>query len=340
MSTHKLEWIKDNEKFALIGLNVHLSAGMGRVDFPGGLIALPDAAFELPDHWREWLGSTRIENMQHCNLFLLVKMPSEEPVVLDAESQFLKTRAGNWFMGMTLVSKFTAFEEPFLVSGGRTDGEINVRSFGALDRPLGAIVADQDSIGADRLKEAARIGKSLEVFNQGPWCGDSWRLLRCLAIYRDARCELDMAERIHQFTRCIEGLILPEQGKTRRQFMSRTELFIGPRHHELMGELYDARSDFEHLHEHRYLAQFDRKTRIRLAELEAVSEWIARFCLARILLDRNLTGWFGNVDALNKFWAKPQDKRRAIWGTVVDPRAMLDGFNFDHVTDNELGAHP
>lgn len=338
MGTNKLDWIGDKEKFALIGLSVHLNVGISRLDFPGGLVALPDAAFQLPDHWREWLGSARIENVQHCNLFLLAKMPSEVPVMLNAESQFLETRVGHWFMGLTLASKFTAFDEPFLVSGGWTSGEIDVRTFNALDLPLGAIVADQEGIGANHLNEAARIGKSLEAFNQESWQEDSWRLLRCLAIYQDARREPDMAERIHQFTRCIEGLIVPEQGRMRRQFVSRTELFVGPQHHDLMGELYRARSNFEHLHEHQYLAQFDRETRIRLAELEAVSEWIARSCLTRILLDPALTARFRNVDALNKFWAKPQDERRAIWGATVDPRAMLADFNFQHVTNERLGA--
>ena len=42
--------------------------------------------------------------------------------------------------------------------------------------------------------------------------------------------------------RCIDGLILPDTGKTKQQFKSRTELFIGPRHHELMGDIYDLRS--------------------------------------------------------------------------------------------------
>jgi hypothetical protein len=37
-------------------------------------------------------------------------------------------------------------------------------------------------------------------------------------------------------------LILPAAGKTKRQFKSRAELFIGPGHHDLMGELYDVRS--------------------------------------------------------------------------------------------------
>ncbi len=159
-----------------------------------------------------------------------------------------------------------------------------------------------------------------------------------MSIYLDARADTDIPNRIHQFTRCIEGLIVPDPGKTRKQFVSRTELFIGPRYHRLMGDIYDARSHFEHLHEDRYLKQFDRQTRIRLAELEAVSEWIARTCLTRILLKPVLRGYFSNVDGLNQFWTKPEEERRAIWGEPVDPRAMLDGFDLERIRDEELGA--
>jgi hypothetical protein len=46
---------------------------------------------------------------------------------------------------------------------------------------------------------------------------------------------------------------LPDAGKTQQQFKVRTELFIGPRHHDMMGEMYDVRSAVENLHENRYL---------------------------------------------------------------------------------------
>ena len=107
-----------------------------------------------------------------------------------------------------------------------------------------------------------------------------------------------------------------------------------------MGELYDIRSDIEHLHEDRHLANFDRATRVRLVELEAISEWIARHCLARILLEPALARHVGSVAALDRVWAKPETERRKIWGPPVDPQTPLVGFNFDRVTDEELGLPP
>ena len=73
-------------------------------------------------------------------------------------------------------------------------------------------------------------------------------------------------DRLHQYCRCIDGLIVSKQGEAKSQFKSRTELFIGPRHHTLMGETYAVRSDVEHLHENKHLEVFDRNARLDLVK--------------------------------------------------------------------------
>ena len=105
-------------------------------------------------------------------------------------------------------------------------------------------------------------------------------------------------DRLHQYCRCIDGLIVPDVGKTKRQFKSRTELFIGPRHQDMMGETYDVRSDVEHLHENKHLEIFERNARLELVKKLEMMEYIARSALVRILLDRNLWPHFANTPAL------------------------------------------
>lgn len=335
--TQEMDWISEGEKFALIGLNVHVDPNLDRLDLPGGQFVLSKAEFKLPEYWREWLGTLLVEKLEETSLFLLAKICSEEPSILNGENQFLQGRINDLFTGLTLTSKFTAFDDPFTASGARSNGKIDVRSFSVLASPLGMIVTDTSPVGEEGLREAARIGSRLNTFD-GPWRPDHWRILRCLHIYQNARCDRDILNRVHQFVRCLEGLIAPEQGKTRKRFQSRTELFIGPRHHDLMGKLYDARSDIEHLHENRYLAQFDRETRIQIAKFETISEWVARDCLKRILLNQDLLRHFGNVDTIEKFWKESPEDRRKLWGEPIDPLAPLNGFRFDSVSDTELGA--
>jgi hypothetical protein len=66
-------WIKDGEKYAIVGLNVQVDARLGVVDLPGGLTVLPNVEFELPDHWRDWLGTLRSEEVEECTLFLVAR---------------------------------------------------------------------------------------------------------------------------------------------------------------------------------------------------------------------------------------------------------------------------
>jgi len=99
----------------------------------------------------------------------------------------------------------------------------------------------------------------------------------------------------------MDRLILPDAGKTKQQFKSKTELFIGPRHHDMMGKIYDVRSAVEHLHENRYLEGFDRQTRLDLLQKEAVIDHVARTTLARIIGNSSLWPHFANTTSLAAF---------------------------------------
>jgi hypothetical protein len=147
-----------------------------------------------------------------------------------------------------------------------------------------------------------------------------------------------VARRIRQYCRCIDGLILPDAGKTKQQFKSRTEVFIGSGHHGLMGELYDVRSAVEHLHENRYLEKFDRALRLDLTKKEAIVEHITRTALARVIGDDALWPYFANTPALAKFWALAPAERQKIWENPIDPLTAIAGFDPQFINDGELGA--
>jgi hypothetical protein len=108
-------------------------------------------------------------------------------------------------------------------------------------------------------------------------------------------------------------MILPDIGKTRQQFRSRTELFIEPYHHQLMREIYDVRSNVEDLHEYFYLETLDREVRLDLLRKETIIEHIARNVLARIIGNDNLWPYFANTGALAAFWTLPSADRQQIW---------------------------
>ena len=207
-------------------------------------------------------------------------------------------------------------------------------SFSAIICPL---FRPYPSITADDIQLAAQLAQKLDAMQPETAPSDLLRLLRTLHIYFKTRAINEPLDRIHQYCRCIEGLILPAKGKTERQFKSRTELFIGPAHHDLMGALYEIRSEVEHLHENRYLEVFDRDVLLDLSKTEAIVEYIARTALARIIRQEALWLHFGNAVALEKFWALSPDERQRIWGAPIDPMVSVVDFDPDYLHDERLG---
>jgi len=155
-------------------------------------------------------------------------------------------------------------------TGLRRDGEIGVWSQSDFETPVPHAVRHYPPLLESEIEQAASLAAALETV-VADTSRSHWRFFRALTLYVETRSIRDNMERLHQYCRCIEGLIMAEPGKALKQFKSRTELFIGPRHHDLMGEMYEVRSVVEHLHEHRYLETFDREVMLGLCARRSLS---------------------------------------------------------------------
>jgi hypothetical protein len=337
-SSNSSGWIENGEKYALVGLSIKFEGHHRAVKITPNLWVLADTTFNVPSHWQDWLGSIRARGVEDCNLFLLSKLASSTPDVLDAENQKLQQRAWEFYVGLLLASTFAPTHRPVLLTGSRRDGEIDIREQKDFDSPVPCLFRPYPPVGPENIRLAAQLGENLNALATPPLRGRHWRLFRILHIYTEARTIGDILDRLHQYCRCIDGLILPDPGNTKKRFKSRTELFIGPHHHDMMGDIYDVRSAVEHLHENRYLEGFDRATRLDLLKKEAMVEHVARTALARILGDDTLWGHFANTPALAKFWALTPTERRGIWGDPIDPLDAIADFDPKYIHDGLLGA--
>jgi hypothetical protein len=313
MGRNSVTWLGDGEKYALGGLRVKTEGTIPSGQMSPNLWTLVDTSFGMPSNWREWLGSIRADEVTDCNLFLLSKQPSKTPDTHDAENKRLEQLAWNFYVGLLLSSTFAPAHRPVLLSGARRGDQIDVRQQQDFDVPYPRVFDPYPAVVANDVRLAADLGESLDALATAPLQGGHWRLFRTLSVYTEGRVASQIIDRIHQYSRCIDGVILPDIGKTKQQFRSRTELFIGPHHHQLMGEIYDIRSNIEHLHEYRYLETFDRAVRLELVRKEAIVEGVARRVLARIIGDRSLWRYFVNTSALAAFWALPPAQRQQIW---------------------------
>jgi hypothetical protein len=289
MSADSLTWISEGEKYALVGISVKTEGHIPSGKISPNLWTLTDPTFAISSTWREWLGTIRAGQVEGCDLFLLSKHISKTPDVLDGENENLKQQVWNFYTGLLLASTFAPAHDPVLLTGLRRGGEVDIRQQQDIDAPILKVFCPYPPVVAD-VRLAAQLGEKLGALAVAPLGGGHWRLFRTLHVYTEARTSSQIVDRIHQYSRCIDGMILPDIGKTRQQFRSRTELFIGPYHHQLMGEIYDVRSNVEHLHEYRYLETFDREVRLDLLEATLLLD---RFGKIRKILDRSHSGAAG-----------------------------------------------
>lgn len=310
---------------------------------PKGLIAprlwvVNRPQFQVPSHWKEWLGTIRVEEVEAANLFLLSKIKSERPDVLDGENQTLQHFVSLFYVGLLLASTFSTAHKPIVLTGSCRNGEVDIRQQGDFEIPIPCEFRPYPALTAEDIETGARIAGKIRMIEEATLPDGHWRFFRVLHLYQETRTTRDILERLHQYSRCIDGLILPSVGETKRQFKSRTELFIGPRHHDLMGEIYDVRSAVEHLHENRYLEGFNREMRLDLLKKEAIVEYIARTSISRIIENPALWAHFANTTSLGTFWSLPDTERKKIWGEPIDPMAALADYEPKYIHNGVLGG--
>jgi hypothetical protein len=330
--------ILGGDKFAVVALDVKTEGGIPTGELAQGLWLLEGAAFPIPEHWSKWLGSIRMEELAGADIFLLSKLRSARPDVLDDENGKLKQTVWHFYVGLLLASRFAPAHAPVLLTGAHNGQDLSVRQQQDIDAPQPCTFRYYPPVMGNEFSLAARLGSAIEAITNHDITGGHWRLFQALTIYVEARSKIRPLDRIHQYSRVIEGLIAPDQGETKRQFKSRTELFVGPKLHKEFGRIYDIRSDVEHLHEERRLVPFDRAARVELVKSEAIIEYVARSALQRIILTPALWPHFANLTALEAFWGLQTSERAALWGPPIEALAALSDFDAVLMSDAELGA--
>lgn len=298
-----------------------------------------DLPFDIPEHWQDWVGSIKARAVAGSNLFILSSAPSKSPDILDAENQALGRRAYEAYWGLLLTDFVRIYNgQPIRLTGAHRPDGIDVRSIGDLDQPGFTKGSAWPEIDLDRLDLASALADGLRDL---PGQGKLDRFGRVLRAFQMGIHETqDVSEKTHQFVRCVEGLILPEQGKTEKQFKSRTELFVGPQHHDLMGQLFEIRSATVHLHaaHEAFSTPPDLRDRLIVLTKRAVeAEAIARHCIGRVLLTPAMWPWLETDLQLRAFWALDSEERSAIWGDPLDLESVSQSFDPRFINDEDLG---
>lgn len=329
--------IPAGSKFALVALSSDAANARSlEIAVSSSITVSTKAPVQFDSHWRDWLGSIQSERYENSNAFVVAVMPSQTPSVMDGENITLTKQVTDYYYGLLLAGRLAYYEKPLLLTGGGSGDELSIRQLGEMLTPVMFSGVGHDNIfNVGFYSEAAALTARLPVL----WDGTPRykRLRRIFNIYVGARTTAEISDRLHQYCRCIEGFILPPIGGTKRNFRNRTETFIGPHHHELIGEMYDFRSAVEHLNDHLNLLSRTREDRAQIYRWAHIAEYVARTCLTRVLLSDALLNVFETDETLADFWRPDNSTRQLLWGDIVDPLDGARGFDTRLLSNDDLG---
>ena len=160
--------------------------------------------FALEPHWREWIGTVRADQLTKAQLILIAKSPSNAPDDLDGDNERPMNLISRFYQGVQLAVPIWVEGEVVRLTGANRGGHVDVRQISSITRPSLTHYGQIDLSGTSDLRIAAELVPILNEFPKEKYL----RLCRVLNAYFSGIVENDLRERLHQFCRCVEGLIL------------------------------------------------------------------------------------------------------------------------------------
>jgi hypothetical protein len=328
MKPHEFQ---NQSKFALLAINSVYT------DLPQSAFQLSDGTWVMPGVpvpdlgvWNTWIGSIRLERLKRANLVLLVEEPSANPEILDAVHKRLADGLSRFFYVLHLHSGMECAEGADLLCGSSEQGVPGIRQMSQMPTFYQSTGYRRAPITTAWLEDGlilrAGVG-AMEVDKT-----QFRRVIRGLNTLFKGLKETGQ-DRLHQFVRSLEALALPDIGNTRKQFAHRCQTFAraGDDTRAVLLEVFDMRSDTEHLHE------WDRAVQgYPAAQREDVCwhrtrqiEQLACTAYERVLADSTIREHFRTEATIADFWRLPDDKRRTLWGNPIDitPEPLVDKYD-------------
>ena len=317
---------QENSQFVLLAVN-------------NAYTDLPDAPFELSDGtwimsgapvtdddlgtWEKWLGSIRMERLWRADLVLLVEEPSDTPGILGAAHRRLSDDLVLLFYMLHLGGGIATSEDEGAdrLVGSSVNGVCEIRQASQIPTFYRSYGRARAPITRDWLEDSRVLRDAVAPIKDDKT--QFRRVMRGLNTLFKGLKEKTSQDRLHQFVRSLEALILPDKGNTNKQFVYRCQTFAraGDDTHNLLLEAYAMRSDTEHLNpwdksvmenyppdEHEDVC-FQRTRQI---------EHLACYAYSRFLSNPALREHFRTDDSIEAFWKLPDHERSELWGDPLD----------------------
>lgn len=317
---------QENRVFALV------AATNAYVDLPRHCFQLSDGTWIMPrlpvadeyGIWEKWLGSIRLDRLKDANIVLLVEETSDRPYIFGGEHLRLSMRVGVLYDLLHLGVGIKTFEREAAerLVGSSVDGAPDVRSVESMRRFHRTQESPSIPITRDWLEDCLVLCSGYADMETDKT--QFRRIIRGLNTLFKGKEEEVGQERLHQFVRSLEALILPKQGETTKQFAHRCRTFAcaGKDTRTLLLEAFSIRSAAEHLNRWdeaeaaRSYPPDERETVCWQRTLQM--ERLACDAYSRLLGNSALRDHFRTDDTIAEFWKLQDGQRCQIWGPPLD----------------------
>ena len=315
---------QENSQFCLLAVN-------------NAYTDLPDEPFQLSDGtwvlhglpvtddlgtWEKWLGSIRLNHLRYASLVLLAEEPSEFPQVLGAVHQQLSNDLGLLYhmLHLSVGIDISDGDGADRLGGSSVNGTPDIRRVEQMPRFYRTQGCPSAPITRDWLENSLVLRSGFLETEADKT--QFRRMIRGLITLFKGLKEQAGQDRLHQFVRSLEALVLPDIGKTKKQFVGRCQTFARPGNdtHELLSEAFDMRSATEHLNPWDIPVQCypsGKREAVCLQRTRQI-ERLACDAYSRLLCDPALREHFRTDDGITTFWNLPNAQRCRHWGTPLD----------------------
>lgn len=307
-------------KFALLTFNnVYTNLPPDAFRLSDGTWVMPGVPIADLGIWKEWIGSIRMQRLENANLVLFAEEPSGNPEILDAVHQRLGDDLSRLFYMVHLHSGIEC-ESADLLCGSSEKGVPGIRQMSQLATFQQSKGYSRAPITKEWLEGALALRAGLTAMEADRT--QFRRVIRGLDTLYQGLLQVLGQDRLHQFVRSLEALILPDIGKTEKQFVHRCQTFAraGDDTRALLAEAFAMRSDTEHLNPWEKAVQSyppDQREDVCLQRTRQI-EHLACDAYSRLLHDAALRQHFQTETAITSFWELPDDQKRALWGDPLD----------------------
>lgn len=314
---------RPNSKFALIALDGLYTEGLETEN------RLADGTWVLPGipavadlgTWEGWIGSHRADSLKRANLVLIIDEESDSPAILDDANIRLRDGLAQIYSFVRMRQGVELFgsQEPDLLTGACLgDMAPLIRQMTKMSPFFESRGYLRAPITMARLEEAYRLRNGLREMQS---TGEFERFFRGLNVLFDG-LKATGQNRLHQFVRSLEALIIPDVGKTARQFIHRCQTFTlaGDAAVDALKAAFEMRSDAEHLHSwERAVMSYPSSERDDVCwQRTRQMQSLACDAYSRILLNPEIRLHFRTEESLEAFWKLGDHATRSIWGKPLN----------------------